>query len=636
MKISKLLKINLLISFIIFIGFVLTVYFSQHTNYRDALNNIEEVSALTADGIYYQLSSTLVKPVNIALTMAQDRLLADHLLQEKTHLDDDSYLEAIKKYLLAYHKKYNFDSVFLISTATGRYYSYKGVDRILSKDNPENIWYYNFLNSSEEYSLNVDNDEVKGAKNAIAVFINCRLTDDSGKTIGVVGLGINTDYFKNIINDYKKKYDVDVFLIDKAGKVQVSNSYTGYENKDWFKTYGVNKVRRNVLDNESSDTNVCFWTDSDAAGNDTWYVVTRYIPQLSWHLIIGHNTSQIIHGIKLQILKSVFILIAIIISVLVVITTLIKNFNKNISKIIEQRQSIFKKATEQLYENIYEWNISKNRVAGANTKEYMASIGAANLSYDEGLRVIAEKQIKKEFRDEYLALFNSRNVIKEFKNGNNQIRYDFMITRKDNFYNWMRIDAHIFYSPDDESIHMFSYRKNIDQEKQKEFLASIDEMTKCYTKKVTERMIDEKITKNSGNRYAFFIFDIDNFKHANDNFGHAFGDLCIRKFAAAIKKNFREQDIVGRIGGDEFVAFIPIPNEKWAEEKASELSKALNFTCVDGDLRWEMSASIGVTLSGPDESSFATLYRRADKALYQTKQNGKNGFFIEGGLQSQF
>lgn len=628
---SKLIKTNLLVSVILLIGFVLTAFFSHRANYRVSLNNIEQVSSLTMDGIYYQISSMLTRPVNIALTMAQDRLLVDHLLLEQQHLDDPEYIQTIKNYLAAYHEKYHFDSVFLVSTATGRYYNFAGIDRTLTRDNPENAWYYSFLNSKKEYSLNVDNDEVAGAENEIAVFVNCKIMDNAGKSIGVVGVGIRTNYLKELLGRYENRYGVKVFLIDNAGKIQISTSHTGYEDKDWFTLYGMEKTRKDILDRAAAESGFSLWASSELSEQEFWHIVTRSIPELSWHLLVEQNTSQLMREMKSQLYKSAIILAAIIISVLIVITVVIKNFNKKITELIEQRQAIFKKATEQLYDNIYEWNITNNCCVGKHTKEYFNTIGAGNLPYDDGIRIIAEKQIKKEFRQEYIAKFSTENILREFKKGNNHLQYDFLINQDGQTYHWMRIDAHIFYSAEDDSIHMFTYRKNIDAEKQKELLANIDEMTKCYTKKATERMIEGQLAKDSGAAHAFFIFDIDNFKQANDRFGHAFGDLCIRKFSGIIKAHFREQDIIGRIGGDEFAAFIPIPDIAWAETKAQELADALNIVCTDDTARWNISASIGVSIAPDDGTDFAALYQSADAALYRTKQKGKNGFTLSRG-----
>jgi len=86
--------------------------------------------------------------------------------------------------------------------------------------------------------------------------------------------------------------------------------------------------------------------------------------------------------------------------------------------------------------------------------------------------------------------------------------------------------------------------------------------------------------------------------------------------------------VLGRVGGDEFAAFIPAPDSEWVEDKAKELSNALRVTCTEGGKNWEMSASIGVSIAPIDGNDFDTLYQKADAALYQTKQRGKNGYTI--------
>ena len=192
----------------------------------------------------------------------------------------------------------------------------------------------------------------------------------------------------------------------------------------------------------------------------------------------------------------------------------------------------------------------------------------------------------------------------------------------------MRIDAYIFFSQEDECIHMFTYRKNINAEKEKEIRASFDEMTGFLNKMETGREITALLSRPPDGVYAFFLFDIDNFKQANDSCGHAFGDYCIREFTSIIRKHFRVNDVLGRVGGDEFAAFIPAPDSEWVEDKAKELSNALRVTCTEGGKSWEMSASIGVSIASIDGNDFDTLYQKADAALYQTKQRGKNGYTI--------
>ncbi len=196
-------------------------------------------------------------------------------------------------------------------------------------------------------------------------------------------------------------------------------------------------------------------------------------------------------------------------------------------------------------------------------------------------------------------------------------------------YIWMRVDAYIFYSPEDNSIHMFTYRKNINEEKKKEEKAEIDEMTGFYNKKATERLISKKLLKSPTQKYALFIFDIDNFKQANDNYGHLFGDSCIKEFTRVIKESLGEEStIMGRVGGDEFVVFTPIINTEWVDRKAKEVSKALNIKYENNSSSWDMSASIGIAVTPEAGKEFKDIYRNADTALYQTKEKGKNGYTI--------
>ena len=91
-----------------------------------------------------------------------------------------------------------------------------------------------------------------------------------------------------------------------------------------------------------------------------------------------------------------------------------------------------------------------------------------------------------------------------------------------------------------------------DGEKKNEWRAVTDEMTGFYTRKAGERIIDGMLSEKPDAGYAFFILDIDNFKQANDRFGHVFGDHCIRTFTAIIRRHFTDKarpDLRGRVHG---------------------------------------------------------------------------------------
>lgn len=444
-KNRELLKTNLLVSVILVCGFLVTAFFSYQANYEASLNNIEQVASLTTEGIYYQLTALFTRPVNISLTMAHDSLLAAHLEGEAAHLEDEQYTWTIKNYLETYREKYDFDSVFLVSALTNRYYNFNGIDRILTEGDPENVWYFDMLKDDLEYSMNVDNDEVNGADNAITVFVNCKIYGPDHDFLGVVGVGMRVSYLKEFLRSYEEKYHLNACLIDENGVIEISSEHTGYSRIDWFQTFEQESIRSQVLDWKEDSANLELWSDTAVGGQGRSYVVSRYIPELSWHLVVEQNNGAIVSEIRDRLYQTGVIIIAIIITVLVVITTVLRNFNRQITQLIEERQDAFKRATEQLYDNIYELNITRNRYANKLTEQYFGSLGAGNLPYDQGLKVIAEKQIKEEYREGYVSTFTPENVIRQYEMGNNHLRYDFKITQDGSRYFWMRIDAYIFF-----------------------------------------------------------------------------------------------------------------------------------------------------------------------------------------------
>ncbi len=642
LKKNILVQTNVLVCVVVVIGFFLTALLSYRANLSTSLKSVEQVSDLTSEGIYYQMSTTFSKPVNISLTMANDSLLHDLLAQESKHLEDPAYVETLKAYLNNYQEKYSYDSVFLVSAASSRYYNFNGLDRVLEQDDPENVWYYEeLLPSDADYTMNVDNDEVAGADNAITVFVNCKIWDDTGSLLGVVGVGVRIDGLQRALQEYKNQFGVDAYLLDDTGVIELSTDYSGYEKINLFEmdTDRGQTVKENILNWKDEGTALSFWSQNQA-GQAKNYMVARYLPDIGWHLVVERDTSALVQQITRQVILTVLVIAVILSIILIIITKVIRRFNRQIvelSRTMEvERQAIFEKATEQLFENIYEIDITRNLPANRATAEYFESLGApAGCPFDQALPIVAEKQIKEEFRQGYLDTFLPQNVLRTFETGVDHLSYEFMISKDGTQYYWMRITAQIMRLESDGSIHMLVYRQNIDADKRQEqkmkLLAKMDEMTGFLTKTATKRQIEEILKANPGQPFAYFIFDIDNFKQANDQFGHDFGDSVIGSFTRKIQRHFRKDDVLGRIGGDEFVVFVPSAGRAWAKEKAEALRATLCFTHTWSGMSWHVSASIGVALAPEHGSDAAALYKNADAALYQTKKRGKNGFTIYDG-----
>lgn len=156
--------------------------------------------------------------------------------------------------------------------------------------------------------------------------------------------------------------------------------------------------------------------------------------------------------------------------------------------------------------------------------------------------------------------------------------------------------------------------------------AMLDPLTKLYNKEETMQRIKAYLDESDENeKSAMMIVDVDDFKRVNDSLGHQFGDAVLSDIAQKIKGLFRENDIVGRIGGDEFAVFMcAIKSEDNALKKAHELSDAFRHTYIGKENKYKTSGSIGIAFSPKNGSTFEELYRLADIALYESKHSGKD------------
>lgn len=162
-------------------------------------------------------------------------------------------------------------------------------------------------------------------------------------------------------------------------------------------------------------------------------------------------------------------------------------------------------------------------------------------------------------------------------------------------------------------------------------IAELDLLTGLYNKISSEEKVDAVLADSPERSHALFMFDIDNFKEINDKYGHWRGDQTIKEIADLLAGEFFKRDIVGRIGGDEFIAFMQgVGTEKKAAEKAEELIGSLRNK-MHLDIPDEVYLSIGIAFSDMDAPSFRKMYARADKALYEAKALGKNQYVIYQG-----
>ena len=161
--------------------------------------------------------------------------------------------------------------------------------------------------------------------------------------------------------------------------------------------------------------------------------------------------------------------------------------------------------------------------------------------------------------------------------------------------------------------------------------ATLDALTGLNNRRQFEVRLKQEIatTKRQKNPLCAMMIDIDFFKKVNDTYGHASGDTVLRTVASIIKEHLRESDIPSRYGGEEFAVLLPYTHIDEAQIVGERLRKAVENTPVPIDKKnINVTISMGLAEFNPEETG-EKLFERADKALYEAKESGRNRVCID-------
>ena len=134
-----------------------------------------------------------------------------------------------------------------------------------------------------------------------------------------------------------------------------------------------------------------------------------------------------------------------------------------------------------------------------------------------------------------------------------------------------------------------------------------------------------KQAKDTNEPLTFVIFDLDHFKSVNDSYGHPVGDWVLKAVIDSVKPNIRREDILGRLGGEEFGLLLPGCPERRAFEIANAMRQRISeINTAEAGHVFDISASFGIASTLTSNAQFESLYANADEALYESKRNGRN------------
>lgn len=201
---------------------------------------------------------------------------------------------------------------------------------------------------------------------------------------------------------------------------------------------------------------------------------------------------------------------------------------------------------------------------------------------------------------------------------------------------WVELNICLFQEETTQNVYALLYLKDINAEKEREAAqaeaARRDPLTHIYNRAAFERVVSNSILgSGEGPCGVLMLLDIDDFKRINDQHGHLEGDKALKMVAQTLLSTFRQEDTVGRLGGDEFLVFIKGVFPRSVLE--TRLQKLLSDLRSIPDA--SLTSSIGLTYVRNDETPYTEHLRQADIALYHSKRNGKDCYCFYEDLASQ-
>lgn len=285
----------------------------------------------------------------------------------------------------------------------------------------------------------------------------------------------------------------------------------------------------------------------------------------------------------------------------------------------EKKNALELKKRLQIYqltqEYFFEYDNATQTLLVSNPNDTGDGESEALLRYD--YRTSASSTWSQEDRDKF------RSFLEEGKDGTHELRMGGI----DGQQHWLRIVQQALRDEAGKPVGMIGKINVIDEEKREKDLlrqrAERDGLTGVFHAAAVRQLVGEYLSEMpDGQHGALLLLDVDHFKEVNDNYGHLQGDEALQQVAAMLQRSFRDCDVVGRSGGDEFVVYMHrLKHRDALRQKCALLTReAHDIVMPDGA---SLTISLGASLTNSGQS-FNEVYTEADKALYAAKAAGRD------------
>ena len=291
---KKILTVLLTAALLLLLIFVMPSFLHNKKNERAD-------NQLVASHIYGLIAGNIEKPVGVTTGLSSDEFLIRVLRQEES-TSEKAMEEMMSSYLSAVKKQFGYETSYVISEKTRRFYTAEGIRKIVNPQmDPYDNWYPIFLDTGLKVLVDTQRNQLFEYR--WSIFINARIYDSEGKTLGVCGIALSMENWQKMLLSVEKDYRVKINLIDSQGLVQVDTDYSNLKNA---------YISEALSDNANPESFT--YTRKGLNG----FRITRWMPTLNWCLVVqGSNFIEaqftgilIIILISLLIVTSVFIILA--------------------------------------------------------------------------------------------------------------------------------------------------------------------------------------------------------------------------------------------------------------------------------------------------------------------------------------
>ena len=269
-----LLKQKIPVIILLVLSLLLITYITPsflHNKQHEISNN-----QLVASHIYGLIAGSVERPIGISTGLSSDEFLIRALEQEEE--TNPKAMEAMmSSFLSAITNQFGYAATFVVSEKTKRFYTPTGIAKIVNpQDDPYDNWYPIFIDNGLDVAVETDRDQLFDYR--WSIFINARIKDDAGNTLGVCRIGLFMEDFQKMLQEVEKEYQVKINLIDTQGLVQVDTNFNNIKNayiSDALSDGANDKAFTHVKKGKSG------------------FRMTRYMPSLRWYLVVqGNNIIQ--------------------------------------------------------------------------------------------------------------------------------------------------------------------------------------------------------------------------------------------------------------------------------------------------------------------------------------------------------